>query len=113
MHELSIIEDALTIAFRETDRAGATRIHRVEMRIGEMSGVVPDALRFAFDVATKDTIAEGADLELEIVPVQCRCERCGNLFHPDGLIYACPACQALTCEVLQGREIELTRLEVS
>ena len=113
MHELSILEDALVQAFQQTTRAGAKRIHRIKMRIGEISGVAPDALRFAFDVVTQDTIADGAEFELEVVPVKCRCRSCGSAFTPDGLIYECPSCQALSSDVLQGREIELTSLEVS
>lgn len=113
MHELSIMEDALLQAFERTQRAGARRVHRVKMRIGEISGVAPDALRFAFDVATRDTPADGAEFELEVVPVKCRCRSCGSDFQPDGLIYECPTCQALSSDVLQGREIELTSLEVS
>lgn len=113
MHELSIMEEALLRAFEETRHVGAHRIHRITMRIGEISGVVPEALRFAFDVATQNTIAEGADFQVEVVPVKCRCRTCGNAFQPSDFIYECPTCGALSSDVLQGREIELTSLEVS
>jgi len=113
MHELGIVEDALEIAFEHARRVDAERIHRVTMRIGAISGVAPDALRFAFDVATRETMAEGSAFEVELVPVRCRCVECESEFAPDGLFYECPDCRTLSGDVLAGREIELTSLEVS
>ena len=83
------------------------------MRIGEISGVVPEALHFAFDVVTKDTIAEGAILEIETVPVNCYCQKCALEFKPSDLCYECPSCGNLHTQIITGKEIELTSMEVS
>jgi hydrogenase nickel incorporation protein HypA/HybF len=52
-------------------------------------------------------------LELEVVPTQCRCRGCGQRFEPEDVIFACPICGELSADVLRGRELELTGLEVS
>ncbi|MDB9493205.1 hydrogenase maturation nickel metallochaperone HypA [Spirulina major CS-329] len=113
MHELSLIEQTLEIALRNAQQQNATRIHRLTMRIGAASGVVPDALHFAFDVATQGTIAENAQFTIETVPVSCCCPQCHTTFHPPDWIYECPTCHTFVSQVLTGREIELTSLEVS
>jgi hydrogenase nickel incorporation protein HypA/HybF len=113
MHEVSIMEQTLDIALSAARQQGAGQIHRLSMRIGEMSGVVADALRFAFDVVTQNTIAEGAILDIETVAVSCQCQHCGTTFHPPDLIFECPRCGSRNVQVLSGKEIELASLEVS
>ncbi|MGK7873138.1 MAG: hydrogenase maturation nickel metallochaperone HypA [Xenococcaceae cyanobacterium] len=113
MHEVSIMEQTLEIALENARNQGAQKIHRLKMRIGAMSGVVPEALEFAFDVVTQGTIAQGAKLEIETVPVICYCSHCHLEFQPPDLFYECPQCGQLSPQILAGREIELTSLEVS
>lgn len=113
MHEVSLMENTLEIAVEHAHRQGANKIQRLKMRVGKMSGVVPEALEFAFDVCTQGTIAEGAKLEIESVPVVCYCPNCKIEFQPDDIIYECPECGQLSSQILQGRELELTSLELS
>ncbi len=113
MHEVSIMTQTLEIALDNACQQGANKIHRLKMRIGAMSGVVPEALNFAFGVVTEGTIAQGANLEIEIVPVICFCPHCQIEFQPPDLFYECPQCTHLSNKIIAGREIELTSLEVS
>ncbi|WP_204103263.1 MULTISPECIES: hydrogenase maturation nickel metallochaperone HypA [Spirulina sp. CCY15215] len=114
MHEVSLMEQTLEIAIAYAQEQNATRIHHLKMQIGEISGVVPDALNFAFDVVTRGTIAEGATLKIEMVSILCHCPDCDRNFHPvDTYIYECPDCQHLSAKIVSGREIELSSLEVS
>jgi hydrogenase nickel incorporation protein HypA/HybF len=113
MHEMSLMESALEIARSQAQRHGAARIHHMKLRIGELSGVVADALQLAFLVLTPGTAAEGARLELDVVPVVCNCHRCKREFRPPGAIYECPSCGRISADVRQGRQLELVSLEVS
>ena len=113
MHEVSLMEQTLEIALENARSQGGNKIHTVKMRIGTISGVVPEALEFAFEVVTEGTMAEGATLEIEIVPVVCHCPHCGANFEPDELFYECPQCGNFSNQILAGKEIELTSLEVS
>jgi len=70
MHEVSIMESAVRMAVDAAKSAGASRVLVLRLRVGTLSGAVPEALRFAFDVVCRDTIAEGASLEMETVPAR-------------------------------------------
>lgn len=113
MHELALMEELQRIALATAASQGAQRIHTVMLRVGRLSGVDPDALAFAFEVVMAGGIGQGAMLELEVVPTQCRCGGCGQRFEPVDVIFACPICGELSADVLRGRELELTGLELS
>lgn len=113
MHEAGLMHSALDMAQTQALARGASRIHRLTLRVGAMSGVVPEALEFAFEALSPDTPAAGARLELHLVPVICFCAQCLQEFSPADIIYACPLCGQITSEVRQGTELELASLEVS
>lgn len=114
MHEAGIMESALEAACGRARAEGASRIHRIGLRVGTLSGVEPDALRFAFESLSPGTAAAGARLEIDTVPARCRCPDCELEFEVDsGFIFTCPKCRRLTGELSQGREMELTALEIS
>ena len=77
MHEVSIMESAVSMAVETARKSGSDRVLAVRLRVGVLSGVVPEALRFAFDVVCQGTPAEGAALEMELVPAAAgaRCAR--------------------------------------
>lgn len=106
------MESALEVIRREADRQGARRVERVTLRIGAISGVEPEALRFAFTAVTPGTVADGAELILDLVPARAHCAACAQDFTIEsGFIFTCPRCQALSGDVRSGRELELARLE--
>lgn len=113
MHEVGLMQSTLGLALERAAQEGARRIHRLTMRVGPLSGVVPEALEFAFDVLAQGTIAEGALLDVERVPILCDCPACRLEFQPDDLFCECPRCHQVSVEVHQGRELELTSVEVS
>ena len=113
MHEIGIIQGALELAEQSARSSGATRIHRLKLRIGQMTGVVPDALQFAFEVVRQGTLAAEASLELETVPATCWCAACRTEFVAKDLQYDCPACGQFSQELRRGLELELASLEVS
>jgi hydrogenase nickel incorporation protein HypA/HybF len=113
MHEVSIMQGALETAIQAARKSGATRIHVLRMRIGAMSGVVPDSLHFAFEVVREGTMAAGAELMIENVPAVCWCPDCQKEFSSDDFVYECPICHRLSAELRRGRELELANMEVS
>jgi hydrogenase nickel incorporation protein HypA/HybF len=113
MHEVGLMENALAIALNYATRERASHIHQIALRVGDLSGVEPDALRFAFDVVTQGTIAERARLKIETCPTVCYCNHCQREFRPTELGYECPICHTWNSSILQGKELELASLEVS
>ncbi len=107
------MEATLALALDHARVQGAQKIHRIGLAVGERSGIVPEALALAFEVVSPGSLAEGAILQLESVPILCYCDYCQQAFHPADWIYACPRCQHLTATVCQGENLDLTLLEMS
>ncbi len=114
MHEVSI---AMSLVEALTERAKAEKVDKittVHVRIGAMAGVVKDSLNFAWDLTTQGTIAEGARLVIEDVPLVVFCPQCDTpktiQGHP---ILACPECGTPTPTIVRGRELQLIAMEVS
>jgi hydrogenase nickel incorporation protein HypA/HybF len=113
MHEVSLLESTLELALSYAEQQNATQIHHFTLRVGQLSGVIPEALQFAFDIVVQGTIAETATLSIETIPAICYCSSCQQDFQPTDWIYECPTCHQLSAELLQGRDLELVSLEVS
>ena len=113
MHELSIALSMIEMAEEEAGRRGGAKVCALHLRLGRLSGVVKDALLFSWEIAAAGTRLEGARLEIEDVPVivycaQCRTERTLEAINN----FSCPVCAAPTPEVLSGKELEVTALEL-
>lgn len=113
MHEASIMSTALDLASAQVARSGGQRILKLRLRVGELSGVVPDALRFAFEALSKGGPAEGATLEIESISAMYRCRGCDADFEGNGGLSECPRCGAWSEDLRRGLELELTSMEIS
>jgi hydrogenase nickel incorporation protein HypA/HybF len=113
MHELSIACSLVEMAEREARAAGAARVTGVTLAIGDLAGVVRQALDFAFDVATEGTMLDGATLTVETVPVRVFCPTCEAerpIVAPNR--FRCATCDTRTADIRQGRELDLVSLRV-
>jgi hydrogenase nickel incorporation protein HypA/HybF len=112
MHEMAITQSILDIALKHAEQAGTSQILKINLVIGEMSGVVDDSVQFYFDFLSKDTLAEGAALVFDRRPAIYRCRECDTTYHPEDYRWTCPACDALAFEVVSGREFRIESLEI-
>ena len=112
MHELSIMESALSLALEQTQIAGGNRVYVIRLRIGALSGVAPDALQFAFDTLVNGTPAEGAELQIDEVPARFWCAACQREFQAEEMLAECPGCHEPSGEVRSGTELELASMEI-
>jgi len=113
MHEFSLMQSALETAAQKTRAAGATQIHRLKLRVGKLSGVVPEALCSAFTALKNETLAAAAELEIEEVPAVCWCAGCAAEFAAADWKYECPRCHEPSGDLRRGKELELASLEIS
>lgn len=109
MHELSITQSVVDAVVERFDGA---RIAGVRLEIGRLSGVLPDAVRFCFDVAAAGTSAEGARLEIDEPAGRARCRECTDEFELEDPIPLCP-CGSAHIEVLAGAELRIVSVEVA
>lgn len=112
MHELAITQSMLDLVLQEAGKAGGKTVVKINLVIGEKSGVVDECVKFYFEFLSKDTIARGATLSFQIVPMQARCHNCGELFIPKEFDWACPRCQNNQIEIVAGNELRVDSIEV-
>ncbi|MBA4062759.1 MAG: hydrogenase maturation nickel metallochaperone HypA [Isosphaera sp.] len=109
MHELGVTQAVVELA---VERANGRRVTRVVLEIGKLSGVLPDAVRFCFDLCAEGTAAEGAALEIVEPPGRGRCRSCGADVPLDGPLGLCP-CGGTDLEWIAGGELRVTELELT
>lgn len=112
MHELSLVAALFETLEEKAREHRAARITMVHLRVGKLAGAVPELLDSAFETYKKGTIAEGARLEIEEVPVRLRCRDCGGDRLDEGGTFSCLSCGGRNVELLEGREIVVERIEL-
>lgn len=113
MHELAIAQSLYDVVAVRAAECGADRVKAVRLRIGEASGVVPDALSFCFELlADADPVVRGARLLIDAVPHRAWCEGCADAFAVEGFVARCPACGAWSERVLSGTELQVFQMEI-
>lgn len=112
VHELAITQNILNIALDEAKAAQASKITKINLVIGELSGVVSDCVQFYFDFLKKDNAAEEATIDFKLVPAELRCRNCLTNFNPQDSLWICPNCQSSSVEVISGRDCYIESIEV-
>lgn len=108
MHELAIAESIISI-LKEQAKG---RVNSVKLKIGEMAGVVPSALEFSFQIASKGTMAEGAALYIEHVPITAKCDDCSKVFQIKDYCFECASCGGGNFKLTAGRELLIEEIDV-
>jgi hydrogenase nickel incorporation protein HypA/HybF len=113
MHELSIALSMVEMAEEEAARRGGVRVFAIHLKLGQLSGVVKDALLFSYEIACQGTTLEGSQLIIEEIPVVVYCPSCQAETPLASLQrFCCGACGTLTPEVVRGKELEVVALEI-
>ena len=112
MHEAGIAADLIETAERHLQRAPHGPVRRLLVRIGDLAGVNPDSLAFAFECLSPGTGVDGARLEVERVPLAVECDACGSRTAVVDCVFRCGACGADMVRVASGRELEFVSIDV-
>jgi len=112
MHELAITQNMLDLVLKKAEEAGAKEVKRINLVIGEMTGVVEECVQFYFGFLSQGTIAEGAALSFQPVATQARCRLCDKLFELKEFDWACPHCGGKEMEIVAGKELFVESIEV-
>ncbi|MEM9037452.1 MAG: hydrogenase maturation nickel metallochaperone HypA [Actinomycetota bacterium] len=113
MHELSIASAIVKQVELVAAEHGADGVDVVRLRLGRLSGVVEESLAFAWELVCADTVCAGSVLAVERVPCTAWCPACEVAVDLPGLGFRCPTCDASTTELLSGRELEISQVELS
>jgi len=112
MHELTITQNMLDLVLEKAQEAEAKEIKKINLVIGEMTGVVEECVQFYFKFLGKGTIAERAALCFAMVPTKVRCRGCGKPFELNESDSTCPDCQGNSLEIIAGKELFVESIEV-
>jgi|YelNatPaOPRAMG01_1025707.scaffolds.fasta_scaffold07102_3 hydrogenase nickel incorporation protein HypA/HybF len=112
MHEVGIAQDILSIATKNASKEKATRITTIRVLVGPLSGIVPDALTFAFEVISRGSLAEDAKLDIVQTPIIFWCRNCKIEFKTREFDYSCPVCGGGDIELRGGSEFKIESIEV-
>ena len=113
VHEYGITASLLSIVEQKAAEAGIEKVETIRIVIGVLTGFAPESIRFYFEPMSRDTVAEGATLEFEELPVRLRCRACGSVFEPEGRTWTCPDCNSSEVDISGGREMYVKEMEVS
>lgn len=109
MHEMSITRGIIEIC---ESHAGGRRVLALEVEIGTLSNVVPEAVEFCFEACSQGTLLEGARLDIRRIPGRGHCRVCGADAPLSSLYDPCPACGVFGVTVVEGEEMRVREIEV-
>ena len=109
MHEMSITQGIIDISEKY---AGGRRVLSVDVEIGELSSVVPDAIEFCFEACSQGTLLEGARINIIRIPGRGQCLDCGGDSPLSSLFDACQRCGGYRVKVVSGEEMRVREIEV-
>ena len=89
-----------------------TPVEKVVVKIGKLSSIVSESLRFCFDIGVKDTVLNEAVLVIEEIPVVAKCKDCDHKWVIDNPSFSCVKCESSSIEILSGKELEVSSLEI-
>lgn len=112
MHEFAITKSLLDIAVEQAQKHNAVRVTNISLVVGEMSGVEDECMRFYFDLLGKNTIAYGATLTIQRVPMTAHCRDCGTTFPLVDTGWLCPSCAGSNLEIISGRELYIDTMQL-
>ncbi len=112
MHELAITQSMFELVLEQAKKVRAKKVGKINLVIGEMTGVVGDCVQFYFDFISKGTLAEGAALSFVMVPPKAQCRGCNKLFELKDFDWTCPYCRGNSLQIIAGEELFVESIEV-
>ena len=114
MHEMGIAMQIIEIATASIpEDIKNVQVARINLKIGKLSAVVPESLRFCFDIASRDTLLSGAELHIKEIPIRARCRNCNHEWTIDEPVFICKKCENGSIEILSGRELDIDSIEIA
>jgi hydrogenase nickel incorporation protein HypA/HybF len=111
MHEIKIAEDLAGIVLEAAAEEKLHKVTGIKISFGQLVQIVPEIFEFAFRETVKDSIAQDALLEIEIIPVRMNCKECGTDFRVEDNIFKCIKCGSVDLEIINGKELFIKSLE--
>lgn len=112
MHELSVTQSIIKISSEEAQKAKASIVKEIRIKVGELSGLIPESMQYYFNIASMGTIVESAKLVIEKIPIGIKCNDCGKEENISRGNYHCSSCGSYNIKIIKGNEFFIDSLEV-
>ncbi len=112
MHEMSIALNIIDIVLEAAKQERAQRINSIQVEIGAMAGVIPEALTFCFSEAQKNTLAAGAQIDFVITPATAFCAACQHTFPAFERAVPCPRCGDMVVQMNGGTALKVKKINI-
>lgn len=112
MHELAVTEGILKICLEEGAKHKVKKITKVNIKVGELTDLMPSCITYYFNIVAKDTIAENTEISVEKIPVSIKCDVCDYRGKLGKKNYVCPKCKGNKYEIIKGKEFYVDTMEV-
>jgi hydrogenase nickel incorporation protein HypA/HybF len=111
MHEIRIAEDLSVIVLETAKKEKLSKVTRVNISFGQLVQIVPDIFESAFREIVRDSVAQDAELDIEIIPVKMKCSSCGSDFQVNDNLFSCKICGSTAVAIIQGKELFIKSIE--
>ncbi|MGD0340246.1 MAG: hydrogenase maturation nickel metallochaperone HypA [Bacteroidales bacterium] len=111
MHEISIAENLSVIVLEAANRENLSRVTKINICFGQLVQIVPAIFEFAFRETVRGSVAQDAELSLEIMPVKLKCKMCSSEFNIQENFFVCSNCGSTDLTIIQGKELFVTSIE--
>lgn len=113
MHEMAVAENIIKVIedkLKESKENG--QVKRIDLKIGKLTCVEPEALRLSFQVVSQGTLLEKTSLNINSVSITGKCKDCERSFHLAELEFSCPFCGSFRIEIQTGNELLIESFEI-
>ena len=110
MHELSIAQNIVDVVKQNVPEEQRNAVRSVKLKIGCLSGILPDSLQFCFEAMISSTSLEKAALDIESIPIQAVCSDCNNSFQVEDPVFVCTHCGGTAVQVIAGAELQIVEI---
>ncbi len=113
MHEMGIVQSILDVVEQQAELHNARKVVKISLEFGALTAVLPDSIRFSFEILSKGGVAEGAALDIKIIPIKAVCTDCSTVHILEDYQPFCPACKSGALQIVEGRdEMRIASLEI-
>lgn len=112
MHEYAVVENIVALAGEQAGNYSAKKVTKINLVIGELTSIEPEALEMYFEILSQGTILEGAELSFKTIAAELKCEECGEIFEKKRSIIECPKCRKLGRFTGKGYEFFMESIEI-
>ena len=111
MHELSVTQGIVKICLEEARKHQLMKVEEIRLKVGELSGIIPDCIQYYFNIISKDTLLKGAVILIDKVAIEIKCNGCNTEFVLDKIDFCCPKCGSFNIKIIKGNEFYIDSIK--